>query len=166
MKPLLDARTAREIGAIFITAVCLGFAYNSASPLGIGKTSGPTGQPAEAAAAAVSIPWSEVKPLLAKGQIILVDARDAHSYKAGHIPGAVSLPFATLRDTIDSFMAGAPKTMPLVIYCASIQCGLAHSEAVALRQRFGYSDVREMPGGYAEWLAAESSDANPKEGGR
>ena len=45
-----------------------------------------------------------------------------------------------------------------MIYCASIRCPVAHKAAVMLGGEFGYADVREMPGGYAEWTVAQSRE--------
>jgi rhodanese-related sulfurtransferase len=106
-----------------------------------------------------SLPWPEVKSLLATGAIVLVDGRQTAAYQAGHIPGAISLPLQTLAETIGSFSAKYAKSRPLVIYCASIQCPISQTEATALAEQYGYQDVREMPGGFAEWRVAEPSAA-------
>ena len=110
-----------------------------------------------------SLPWPEVKSLLAKGAIVLVDGRQTAAYQAGHIPGAISLPLQTLAEAIGSFSAKYAKGRPLVIYCASIQCPISQAEATALAEQYGYQDVREMPGGFAEWRVAEPS-ATPATG--
>lgn len=189
---------------MFIAAICLGFAYNATSPLGVRLTaSAPAVDSASdqvtysSSTVAVLVPqavsavtdpalhnetihavivgtasgsdapeaveglvtalaWPEVKPLLARGDVVLVDGRDSLSYEAGHIPGAVSLPLSLINEKIADFSAKYPKTKPVVVYCASIQCPIAHAESLLLRDQLGYTDVREMPGGYAEWLVAES----------
>ena len=101
--------------------------------------------------------WAEVKPLLARSEITLLDGRATAAYEAGHIPGAISLPLAMLTETGAKFTGQYPKNKPLVIYCASIRCLVSHAEAVALIEQYGYLDVREMPGGFAEWRIAEPS---------
>jgi rhodanese-related sulfurtransferase len=122
-----------------------------------------TAQPPAEKQLLTTLAWPEVKALLAQGQITLVDARDSLSYEAGHIPGAVSLPGNMLDDKMGEFAAHYAKTTPLVIYCASIRCGLAHFVARALIEKQGYSNVREMPGGYAEWMLAESKPVTTAE---
>jgi len=198
-------RTFREAALILIAAVCLGFAYDAMSPLGVRKpgvnvalppetglpvtaAQTPSGTPGsgvqnetitafiyltdgEAPAVAVQQPpgtlkWPEVKPMLAKGAITLVDTRDAASYAAGHIPGAVSLPAGTPAEKFAEFMAGYPKTTPFVFYCQSLRCGIAHSVAARFRGEGGYTNVREMPGGYVEWTLAESNGTAATGGGR
>jgi rhodanese-related sulfurtransferase len=99
--------------------------------------------------------WREVKPLLATGKIILVDVRDAQAYALGHIPGAVSLPMEQAKEKLGEFVARYPKGTPLVIYCASVRCQSANAQARVLTQDHGYMNVREMPGGYAEWRVNE-----------
>jgi rhodanese-related sulfurtransferase len=108
----------------------------------------------------VAVTWPEVKPLLAAGDIVLVDAREPAAFEAGHIPGAISLPFTQLNQLIGKFTKAYARSQPLVIYCASNQCPVARAEGSVLMEQFGYTSVREMPGGYAEWRVAEPA-ANP-----
>ena len=107
----------------------------------------------------VAMAWAEVKPLLMRGRVTLVDARPQTSYDAGHIPGAISLPWDSLDGQIGQFADRYPKTTPLVVYCESVHCAVAHNEAVELSGKYGFQDVREMPGGIAEWRLAGSSAA-------
>jgi rhodanese-related sulfurtransferase len=102
-----------------------------------------------------ALSWAEVKPLLARGEIILLDGRTTAAYETGHIPGAISLPLPLLAERIAQFSSQYPKNKPLVVYCASTQCPVSHAEAVALTEHYGYLDVRVMPGGFAEWRVAE-----------
>jgi rhodanese-related sulfurtransferase len=122
-------------------------------------SSGPADQPSPARSLPASLPWAEVKSLLAKNEIVLVDGRETAAYQMAHIPGALSLPLQTLADRIGAFAARYPKDKPLVIYCASIHCAIAQAEAAALTGQYGYLNVREMPGGFAEWRVAENSTA-------
>jgi rhodanese-related sulfurtransferase len=110
-------------------------------------------QPAPAATGPVT--WPEAKQLLSAGSVILVDARSADAFGAGHIPGAVSLPFVDLAARISQFTAAYPRTSAIIVYCADTQCPVSAAEAAALRQQFGYLNVREMPGGYVAWRMAE-----------
>ena len=38
----------------------------------------------------------------------LVDVRERHEYDAGHVPGALLVPLATVPDSLDVFTSGAP----------------------------------------------------------
>jgi rhodanese-related sulfurtransferase len=99
--------------------------------------------------------WEEVKPLAASGQIVLVDARPRTAFDAGHIPGAVSLPFQNLQAEIQAFMGAHPPGTPLAIYCANVKCGTSSQLALALTRTYQYQNVRFVPGGYQEWRSAE-----------
>jgi rhodanese-related sulfurtransferase len=103
-----------------------------------------------------SLTWPDVKALLAKNQIVLVDARATQYFQAGAIPGAVSLPGPTFDAAIAAFKASYVPNTALVIYCSSPQCPLSHNVAEALITRQGYTNVRIMPGGYQEYTAAEA----------
>jgi len=58
---------------------------------------------------------AELRKLQASGSVTLVDVRDADSFKAGHIPGALSIPLDQLSAQVNR-LKGAKK--PLVFYCA------------------------------------------------
>lgn len=64
------------------------------------------------------IPMVEFKRLMASGNVLVVDVRDAQSYVTGHIPGARSAPLDTLLapKTLDVIKAAGSR--PIVLYCA------------------------------------------------
>jgi len=99
--------------------------------------------------------WAEVKPMVENGRIVLVDARPRIAFDAGHIPGAVCLPFKSLQGEIKAFMAAHPPATPLAIYCANANCGTSSQLATALTHTYKYKDVRYLPGGYQEWRNVE-----------
>ena len=58
---------------------------------------------------------AEVKALIAKKQVILVDVRDKASFAAGHIPGAMNIVF----DDIPNYIETLTRQKRLVVtYCA------------------------------------------------
>jgi rhodanese-related sulfurtransferase len=57
----------------------------------------------------------EVKVLIAKKQVILVDVRDPQSFSEGHIPGALNVPFDFLPNHVDEWKK---EKRLLVTYCA------------------------------------------------
>jgi len=109
-----------------------------------------------------SLTWPQVKPLLAAGRIVLVDARAKTSYDVSHIPGAVSLPAGSAPLEIQEFVGKYPKQTAFVVYCASAACHLSRQLAETLIRTGGFTDVSEMPGGYAEYLAAQSAATQTK----
>lgn len=63
------------------------------------------------------ISQEEFKKLRASGPVLVVDVRDADSYKAGHIPGAISIPLDEVASPEHvKELKGAAK--PIVTYCA------------------------------------------------
>jgi len=126
----------------------------------------PTASPVNPAAGSVppamqfaELTWVQVKPLLAAGKIVLLDARVKAQYDLSHIPGAISFPFTSPAVDVQLFALKYPKETQFVVYCGSEQCHLSHQVAEVLFKICGYTNVSEMPGGYAEYLAAEPAGA-------
>jgi hypothetical protein len=79
----------------------------------------PASQPQ--AAAQQAIPYSDVpriSPTDAKaqqdtGQAVVVDVRDAESYQAAHVKGAISIPL----DSLEARMQELPKNAEIITYC-------------------------------------------------
>jgi rhodanese-related sulfurtransferase len=103
-----------------------------------------------------SLTWPEVKALLKDTQNVLVDARVVSFYQAEHIPGAISLPSNSPTNELAAFVAKYPKTTPLIVYCGSSSCPMAHHLAELLSGSYGYSNVKLMPGGFAEYRTVEA----------
>lgn len=70
----------------------------------------------------------------------LIDARSGEEYAAGHVRGAVNIPF----DRLDEFRSLLPpgKHAPILIYCRSGRRAGMLAEALA---REGYTDARVLP---------------------
>jgi rhodanese-related sulfurtransferase len=103
--------------------------------------------------------WGQVKPLVAAGKVVLLDARLKANYELSHIPGAISFPFTSPAVDVQLFALKYPKQTQFVVYCGSEQCHMSHQMAEVLFKICGYTNVSEMPGGYAEYLAAEPAGA-------
>lgn len=120
----------------------------------------PATQPAVPLAIPPTIPrtsWAQVKPLLAAGKIVLVDARARATYEAGHIPGARSLPSGSPVTEVQAFARAFPPHTSFVTYCSSESCGASRKVAEALVQIGGFKNVTDMTEGYAVFLADKSS---------
>ncbi len=61
------------------------------------------------------ISQAEFKKLHDAGQVLVLDVRDADSYRAGHIPGAISIPLDQLASHVDELKRSSK---PIVTYCA------------------------------------------------
>ncbi len=84
----------------------------------------------------------------APDQIVLVDTRSAEAFADAHLPGAVSLPHATI--DADALAALPPDAL-VVTYCWSISCNAATKGAARIAA-LG-RPVKEMIGGIGAWEA-------------
>jgi rhodanese-related sulfurtransferase len=89
---------------------------------------------------------------------VLVDTRTPEAFAAGHIPGALNLPYAEI--DAESVAARLPKDPLVVTYCSSPACNAATKGAAALAA-LGYR-VKEMLGGLEYW-AGEGYDVEVSE---
>lgn len=79
---------------------------------------------------------------------MIVDARSAEAYAAGHVPGALSLPHATIDGTTT---AGLSREDVHVVYCWSPGCNAGDKGAAKLAA-LGFR-VKLMIGGWEQWQA-------------
>jgi len=91
----------------------------------------------------------DVHEALARGaaDFVLLDVRNPELYEAGHVPGAILLPYGKITERK---MQEWPAQTLFVVYCAGPHCNGAHKAAVRL-SRLGRS-VKEMIGGVTGWL--------------
>ncbi|GAA3772818.1 ArsR/SmtB family transcription factor [Streptomyces chiangmaiensis] len=79
------------------------------------------------------------------GNVYIIDVRPTEEYAAGHIPGAVSVPF----DELTEHLAKLPADMDIVAYCRGPHCVFAPKAAQILRQHGLRAMVLED--GMPEW---------------
>lgn len=80
-----------------------------------------------------------------RAEVIVLDVRPREEYRAGHIPGAVSIPLKELKTRLSSL----PRNREIVAYCRGPYCVLA-VEAVKLLRSKGFRAVR-LEAGVPEW---------------
>lgn len=81
------------------------------------------------------------------GEVTILDVRPGEEYRAGHIPGALSMPI----DELKVRLAELSKGRPIVAYCRGPYCVMA-AEAVELLRKKGFTAHR-MEQGVLEWRA-------------
>lgn len=81
------------------------------------------------------------------GAVTVLDVRPASEYRAGHIPGAISIPVGELAARLKEL----PKHRTIVAYCRGPYCVMA-GDAVALLRKRGYTAER-LEHGVADWRA-------------
>lgn len=98
---------------------------------------------------AVEVTRDELCARVAAGDVVVLDVRPAEEYRAGHIPGAVSIPLAELPDRIGEL----PEDTEIVVYCRGQYCVLAY-DAVRLLTDRGRRAIR-LNDGMLEWRLAD-----------
>ena len=82
---------------------------------------------------------------LADGSVVVLDVRPEEEYRAGHIPGALSVPV----DSLEVAPPVLPEDKEIVAYCRGPYCVFS-DEAVALLKSRGYRASR-LAEGFPEW---------------
>jgi rhodanese-related sulfurtransferase len=90
----------------------------------------------------------ELKTLMARKQVVLVDVRDPMAFGQGHLPGAVNVPFDFLPEYVEKWKQD--KRL-VVTYCACLNEGTAANAALDMNA-FGLKNVKALLGGYNEWV--------------
>jgi ArsR family transcriptional regulator len=91
-----------------------------------------------------------VKRLLdVKEPVVLVDMRKPAEYRAGHLPGAISLPMAELERRYREI----PKAARVVLYC---QCPLEEMGSVySFLSSLGYRNLVVLEDGFDGWFKSQ-----------
>jgi len=82
---------------------------------------------------------------------VIIDANGPDSYKAGHVPGALS--FAAIKDNLAASLP-ADKSALIIAYCGNPQCP-AYLRAAKAAQKLGYTNIKHMAAGIAGWNEAK-----------
>lgn len=122
-------------------------------------------------------PWPESAVVgadeVAAGGVVVVDARAAERYRgevepvdprAGHVPGAVNLPFTGNLGADGRFLppeelrerfaaVGITAGTDVIVYCGS---GVTATHDVLALQRAGFERVRLFPGSWSQWSSDPS----------
>lgn len=93
--------------------------------------------------------WQRIAPaaaaeLIATRAPALVDVRDAHSFRAGRIAGAVLLDNQSVQD----FIEDSDKNVPVLVYCYH---GNSSQSAAAWLADKGFAEVYSLDGGFEYW---------------
>jgi len=98
------------------------------------------------------IDTEHARQFFASGNVIFLDARDYEEYLAGHITGAVSVPFTEFQNDPE-IIAGLDRSARIVTYCDGTECQTSIDLAVRLNE-MGFTDVWFYFGGWNEWKTA------------
>jgi rhodanese-related sulfurtransferase len=82
-----------------------------------------------------------------KADFLVVDAQPKGAYDAGHVKGAINLPWAP--------ELNKPKNLPqnkiLIIYCDCAHEEDAIDTATQLMEKWGYTNLKLLEGGWSKW---------------
>jgi rhodanese-related sulfurtransferase len=95
-----------------------------------------------------AVPRDELLRRARDGSVVVIDVRPAEEYRAGHIPGALSVPLERLEDRIREL----PARKEIVAYCRGPYCLMAYHAVERLRAR--QRRARRLVEGFPEWRAA------------
>ncbi|GEM_PF-510955 len=144
------------IGAVLVASL-LGFAFwrmsshnaPSAVPVAQVQQSAPAGNEDAARASMPRISVADLKAHLEKGDVTLIDVRDADAYVEAHIPGSMHIPLARIEGEIPYL----PKGKMIVTYCTC-----PHDEAAAdanmILAHNGITNAYALAGGLGAWQSA------------
>jgi rhodanese-related sulfurtransferase len=150
----------QKMTLILTVAAGLALLVNGLSPHGIpliGQWNAEVGVvTADTDAAALWMDFELSSPQVAKqvfdaGEALFVDVRSRDMFAAGHIPGAVSLPFGDFDTMGDAFAADISPQKPIVTYCSGRLCQDSLTVAQLLMER-GFENVVVYIDGFPGWI--------------
>jgi 3-mercaptopyruvate sulfurtransferase SseA len=104
-------RAVLIVGAIAVAALVAFALFRRPAPHTKPAAAAPTQEPE-----LVPVPrtqLAEAKQRIDSGSVLVIDVRDADSYIASHIPGAIQIPLARVEGEINYL----PRTKPILTYC-------------------------------------------------
>lgn len=132
-----------------VLSVAIAGCGNSKSVLIIGGADGPTSvYVSEKGDEPVykEISQKEAKKIMDSGEEhIVLDVREQDEYDAGHIPGAILIPYTLIDEKAPELLKD--KSAQILVYCRSGRRSKIAAEALA---KLGYTNVKEF-GGIIDW---------------
>lgn len=93
------------------------------------------------------------------GAVVVLDVRPEEEYRAGHVPGALSIPL----ERLERRLADLPRDVEIVAYCRGPYCVMSCTAVDLLREK-GFH-ARRLQDGFPEWWAhgfpTERGEAHP-----
>jgi rhodanese-related sulfurtransferase len=91
--------------------------------------------------------------IVAGGQSVIFDARPEADFLAGHLPGAVSLPYTEVEDRFIDVQWRLTPAQPVLAYCSGAECDESFLLAQFLKQQ-GFTNILLFAEGFATWEKA------------
>jgi rhodanese-related sulfurtransferase len=148
---------------VILIGSAIGLTFNAVSPGGIALIGNwspkitsdslvvPYGYEEDVDPPAISLDYAMMK--FQSRKIIFLDARYPEDFKAGHIKGAINLPYEESEEYAPQVLPRLPKEEEIIAYCDGTECESSLLLARELRE-MGYVDIKVFFGGWQEWLKA------------
>jgi rhodanese-related sulfurtransferase/DNA-binding transcriptional ArsR family regulator len=94
------------------------------------------------------VPREELLRRVRAGRAVVIDVRPRAEYRAGHIPGALSIPL----EELETRLGELPARKEVVAYCRGPYCVMAYEAVARLRARG--RRARRLTDGFPEWRAS------------
>lgn len=148
---------------IILIGSALSLIYNAVSPGGIALKGNwspkitsdslvvPYGYEEDFDPPAISLDYAMMK--FQSKKTVFLDARYPEDFKAGHIKGAVNLPYEESEEYAPQVLPKLPQEEEIIAYCDGTECEESLLLARELRE-LGYEDIKVFFGGWQEWQQA------------
>lgn len=97
------------------------------------------------------ISLKDVKTASETKSAVIIDANSPASYKAGHVPGALS--WAAIKDNLAASLP-ADKNAEIIAYCGNPHCP-AYLQPAKAAEKLGYTNIKHMTDGIDGWRDAK-----------
>lgn len=82
-----------------------------------------------------------------KSRVLLIDVREPHEFKKGHIPSAVNIPLSQLNSRVKEIS----NKNDVLLYCRS---GMRSKQAAKVLSKNGFTSMAHLKGGLITWSGA------------
>jgi len=154
-KPSAFKQSLWQMPAIIALACLIGLAVNQLRPNGLPLV-GDWSQGArfsDATGDSLVVSLETAEQWFRQERVLFVDARSHKEYVAGHIRGALSIPW----QEVDRYFIEAVERMEgphtIITYCDGETCDLSHELALFLKE-MGFENVRVLVNGWTLWTQA------------
>ena len=96
------------------------------------------------------ITLGEAEGLFSEEEALFIDSRPKEAFQAGHIMGAVNIPFEEYKKENALDLIFLPPEGTVVVYCDGSECNSSLELAKVLHRK-GLLDIRIFFGGWVEW---------------
>ncbi len=148
-------QSLRQLTIIVLAAVAIALISNQFRPdrLPLVESRSPETRLISPSGRQLAISLDEAKSLYMSGNTVFMDARSLEEYTAGHIQGAVSLPWHDAEQKAIEIIGNLPNDTLIIAYCDGATCNLSKELALFL-ENFGFSNVRVLVNGWSVWKEA------------